>query len=126
MFTLKKILKNVQSTKLEHRYVQSVILESTGINAMKLASRVVIAYQNNECIDFLKSDQNLIQETNISLQSEKINFCWELSSYTAKKGDFLSIKRLMIESLEQMDLVLSRQRIYLMSTFNYYGKPLCL
>ena len=67
--------------------MQIVILESVGLNAMKLASRVAISFQHNECIDFLETDKNLIQETNICMQSETTNFCQELKSYVQNKSE---------------------------------------
>ena len=77
-----------------HRYVK-FILENIGINAMKLASRVAITFQNNDSIEFLKCDEILKQ---ISIYNQKKSIFFESLKHILKRRvNFLNTKRLMTE-----------------------------
>ena len=56
-----------------------------GLNAMKLACRVAKDFHDEVSLHYLDHDIDLIEETNICLQSEK-SFCKELSEYLVKRG----------------------------------------
>ena len=87
LFALKIILKNVQRTDLPQSYVKFVILDNAGMDAMKLASQVATDMYLNNQIEYLKSDQQLIEKTNISGNPKK-TFCQELLTYVEDKRDF--------------------------------------
>ena len=70
MFTLKLILKNVQSLSVTSKYVQNVVASTVGIDAMLLASQVALDLYLGNDVSYLLTDKDLSQNTNIC--SEKL------------------------------------------------------
>lgn len=91
MFSFKIILRNVQRMDITPEYVNKVIVQEYGKEAMKLASQVAMdLYRNNE-IDYLES-KPIIDKTNICLMRDdtKKTFCDELIKYTSEKKELFS------------------------------------
>ena len=90
MFCLKIILKNVQRIDITSDYVNKVIVNQLGKEAMKLANQVAVDLVLNKSTDYI-DEKPLSEQTDICFLSEN-TFCKELRQYITKKEFFSAME----------------------------------
>ena len=89
MFCLKIKLKNVQRMDITSDYVNKVIVNQLGKEAMKLSNQVAVDLLLNKSTEYIDS-KPISEQTDICFLSEH-TFCHELRQYITDKKDFFQL-----------------------------------
>ena len=90
MFALKIVLKNVQRIDVSCEYINDVIVNEKGFQAMCLGTRVAHDLHNKKSINYLMSDEVLSESTDISNKESEV-FCKELYKYVQGKEELFVV-----------------------------------
>ena len=89
MFALKIVLKNVQKVDVSCDYIDNVIVKERGMQAMLLATRVAQDMFTGIKPDFLCTDEQVMENTNIRHEKSPV-FSKELFQYLENKKELFS------------------------------------